>query len=277
MWKESRVSLDELDDTGLSHEHIETLTQLGLSRRQARVYLALLISGTSTAKAISKVSKVPRQDIYTVMPALEKMGLCEVAIAKPVMFRATPLRKGLELLMRRKSAEYEEIRVKTRSLLDGLEHYSRGTRFQEDKTEFFLLPEMKERVLMIEEAVSNARKAVDSFTTPKIFRQAVISSEETLKKTLKRGIPFRFLVEDLKVEDLQLAIPKAVLKSPRFEIRYLTVPVPAAAVLIDKREIFFGTGIDFQKATYLWSNNPYLVGIIQNHFETMWNSASKDA
>jgi sugar-specific transcriptional regulator TrmB len=210
------------------------------------------------------------------MPALEKMGLCEVAIAKPVLFRATPLQKGVELLMRRKSAEYEEMRIKTRNLLDGLEHYNRGTRFQEDKTEFFLLPEMKERVLMIEEAINNARSAVDSFTTPKIFRQALVSSKETLMKTLKRGISFRFLVEDLKSKDLQLEIPKAILKSPRFEVRYVTVPVPAAAVLIDKKEIFFGTTIDFQKATYLWSNNPYLVGIIQNHFETIWNSASKD-
>ena len=268
--------MDELENTGLSHEHVETLTQLGLSRRQARVYLALLISGTSTAKAISRVSKVPRQDIYTVMPALEKMGLCEVAIAKPALFRATPLQKGLELLMQRKSAEYEEMRIRTRSLLAELEHYSRGTRFQEDKTEFFLLPEMKERVLMIKEAVSNARSEVDSFTTPRIFRQALVSSKETLMKTLKRGISFRFLVEDLKSKDLQLRMPQAVLKSPRFEVRYVSVPVPAAAVLIDRKEVFFGTTIDFQKATYLWSNNPYLVGIIQNHFEAVWNYASKN-
>ena len=269
--------MDELENTGLLHEHVETLTRLGLSHRQARVYLALLISGTSTAKAIARVSKVPRQDIYTVMPTLEKMGLCEVAIARPVMFRATPLQKGLDLLMKRKSAEYEEMQIKARNLLDGLEHYSRGTRFQEDKTEFFLLPQMQERVLMIEEAINNARSAVDSFTTPKIFRQALVSSKETLMKTLKRGISFRFLVEDLKNKDLQLEIPQAVLKSPHFEIRYVTVPAPAAAVLIDAKEVFFGTTIDFQKAIYLWSNNPYLVGIIQNHFETIWNSASKHA
>jgi len=71
-------------------------------------------------------------------------------------------------------------------------------------------------------------------------------------------------------------IPQAILKSPRFEVRYVAVLVPAAAVLIDKKEMFFGTTIDFQKAIYLWSNNPYLVGIIQNHFETIWNNASKD-
>jgi len=269
--------LDEPENTGLLREHVETLTRLGLSHRQARVYLALLISGTSTAKAISRVSKVPRQDIYTVMPALEKMGLCEVAIAKPAMFRATPLRKGVELLMQHKRAEYEEMQVKTTNLLDELEHYNRGTRFQEDKTEFFLLPKMQERVLMIEEAINNATSAVDSFTTPKIFRQVLVSSKETLMKTLKRGITFRFLVEDLKSRDSQLEIPQAALKNPHFEIRYVTVPVPAAAVLIDKKEVFFGTTIDFQNATYLWSNNPYLVGIIQNHFETIWNSASKDA
>jgi sugar-specific transcriptional regulator TrmB len=58
-------------------EEVQTLTCLGLTLCQARVYLALARSGMSTAKTISKVSKVTREDIYRIMPTLQKLGLVE--------------------------------------------------------------------------------------------------------------------------------------------------------------------------------------------------------
>jgi hypothetical protein len=82
-------------------------------------------------------------------------------------------------------------------------------------------------------------------------------------------------MENPKDKELRLEIPQALLVNPCFEIRYTTPPIPAAVVLIGKKEIFFGTTIDFQRAVYLWSDNAYFVGIIQNHFELIWNSTSK--
>lgn len=267
--------MKELDNIKLLHEHIRTLTQLGLSHRQARVYLALLISGMSTAKTISQVSKVPRQDVYAVVPILEKMGLCEKAITKPVMFRATSMQKSLDMLMQRKTTEHDEIRIRARNLLQDFSHYCRETAYQEEKAQFVLLSERQARVLRIEEAVDNAATIVDSFTTSEIFRQVIVSSEEVLKKAVKRGVKFRFLMENPNDKVLRLKIPQTFLENPCFEMRYAMVPIPAAAVLIDKKEIFFGTAIDFQRAMYLWSDNAYFVGIIQNYFELIWNSAQK--
>lgn len=251
------------------------LVQLGLSQRQARIYLSLIISGASTAKNISKLSKVPRQDIYTVIPALEKMGLIEKTINKPTVFRATPTQEGLNLLIQRKNLEYKELKSKTRNLLKELKQHDKISAYPEEKTEFILLPEMKERVFKIEEAISHSKTAVDSFTTLVIFRQVLSSSEATLKKTLKRGIPFRFLVEESNREISRLEIPEYIRDSLHLEMRYTQVPVPAAAVLIDKKEVFFGTTLDFQNATYLWSNNQRFVGIVQNYFETIWDSLRK--
>ncbi|MGD0071722.1 MAG: hypothetical protein ABSB71_09215 [Candidatus Bathyarchaeia archaeon] len=221
------------------------------------------------------MSKVPRQDVYTVVAILEKMGLCEKAITRPVMFRATPIQEGLDILMQRKTREYDEMQIRKRSLLQDLNHYCRETAYQEEKAQFLLLSERQARVLRIEEAVDNAATIVDSFTTPEIFRQVIVSSEEVLKKAVSRGVKFRFLMENPKDKELRLEIPQALLENPCFEIRYATPPIPAAAVLIDQKEIFFGTAIDFQRAMYLWSDNAYFVGIIQNHFELIWNSASK--
>lgn len=267
--------MKELDNIKRLSEHMQTLTQLGLSQRQSKVYLTLLISGMSTAKKISQVSKIPRQDVYTVVPILEKMGLCEKTITKPVMFRATPIQKSIGLLMQRETAEYDEMQIRTRNLLQDLSHYCSETAYREEKAQFLLLSERQSRILRIEGAVNNAATVVDSFTTPEIFKQVIVSSEEVLKKTIGRGVKFRFLMENPKDKELRLQPPQALLENPYFEIRYITPPIPAAVVLIDKKEIFFGTTIDFQRAMYLWSDNAYFVGIIQNHFELIWNSASK--
>ena len=235
--------MKELDNIKRLSEHMQTLTQLGLSHRQAKIYLALLISGMSTAKKISQVSKVPRQDVYTVVPILEKMGLCEKTITKPVMFRATTIQKSLDLLMQRETAEYEEIQRRTRNLLQALSHYRRETAYQEEKAQFILLSERQSRILRIEEAVSNAAAVVDSFTTPEIFKQVIVSSEEVLKKTMGRGVKFRFIMENPKDKESRLELPPALHENPYFEIRYIASPIPAAVVLIDQKVIFFGTTI----------------------------------
>jgi len=229
----------------------------------------------STAKTISQVSKVARQDVYTVVAILEKKGLCEKAITKPVMFRATPIKNSLNILMKRNTTEYDELQIRTKNLLQDLDHNYSETAYHEGEAQFLLLSERQARVLRIEEAINNATNGVDSFITPEIFKQVIVSSEEVLKKAAGRGVKFRYLMENPKDKEFQLEVPQALIGNACFEIRYATPPIPAAAVLIDKKEIFFGTTIDFQRAKYLWSDNAYFVGVIQSHFELIWNSASK--
>ena len=101
------------------------------------------------------------------MATLEKMGLCEKAITKPAKFIVTPLKESIDMLMQRKTAECNELQIKTRNLLQALSYYCRETTYQEEKAQFLLLSERQARVLRIEEAINNATTSVDSFTTPR--------------------------------------------------------------------------------------------------------------
>jgi len=80
--RELKMSNDE--DTVL-------LIGLGLSLNQARVYLAIL-QLQKTAGQIAKFSKVRREDVYRILPTLEKMGLIERWLGKPTEIRAGLLR-----------------------------------------------------------------------------------------------------------------------------------------------------------------------------------------
>ena len=64
--------MPQLDKTDL-------LMGLGLSPNQAKVYQSILKSGNSTVGDLAKSCGVRREDVYKVLPILEKMGLVEEA------------------------------------------------------------------------------------------------------------------------------------------------------------------------------------------------------
>ena len=73
-------------------EHVEILVRLGLTFCQAKIYLALLQLGTSSAKTISNYTNIARPDIYRVIRGLVMLGLVEKSIGKPANFKEAKLK-----------------------------------------------------------------------------------------------------------------------------------------------------------------------------------------
>lgn len=55
----------------------ELLTQIGLTQSQAKVYLALIQNGESTAPKVAELSKESRTNAYMILEKLESLGLIE--------------------------------------------------------------------------------------------------------------------------------------------------------------------------------------------------------
>ena len=75
-----------------SDEYVSTLTELGLSVSQAKVYLSLAKSRSLKAPEISLISGITRPDVYRILVELEKVGFIERKISKPVRFQAVPVK-----------------------------------------------------------------------------------------------------------------------------------------------------------------------------------------
>ena len=78
-------------------ENTDLLLGLGLTLNQAKVYLAILKLERTTASEVAKFSKVRREDVYRILPSIEKMGLIERLLGKPSRIRATPISDALSL------------------------------------------------------------------------------------------------------------------------------------------------------------------------------------
>ena len=89
-------------NTNISDEDISTLTELGLTVSQAKIYLSLAKAKNLTAQAISTTSKVARPDVYRVLVQLNEDGLVERIISKPQEFHAISVEKCVSKLIQRR-------------------------------------------------------------------------------------------------------------------------------------------------------------------------------
>jgi len=57
-------------------EFLNCLADIGMSEREARVYLALLNRGCATATDLQKISGVPQSKVYEIIDSLSRQGYC---------------------------------------------------------------------------------------------------------------------------------------------------------------------------------------------------------
>ena len=101
---------------------IKTLVELGLSRTQAKIYLALVEKGTSTIRAVAENSGVGRPDTYRAMLELKRVGLIETILCSPTKYNPLPLPEAVSILIGQKHKEIRDLKEKTGKLLEEYEN-----------------------------------------------------------------------------------------------------------------------------------------------------------
>ena len=84
------------------------------------MYLAILKLEKTAVGQIAKFSKVRREDVYRILPTLEKMGLIERLMGKPVEIRATPISDALTFLVAEEKTKSDERLTGMRSRVQSL-------------------------------------------------------------------------------------------------------------------------------------------------------------
>lgn len=88
----------------------ERLTDLGLSRNEADIYLALLKSSEGTASEVAKEASIARPAVYAILDSLVEAGLVEVFPVRPQRYRAKEPKTALAALVEGRKGRLEETR-----------------------------------------------------------------------------------------------------------------------------------------------------------------------
>lgn len=99
-----------------------SLRDLGLSEYEARAYRALLSTGPTTAKDLSRASEVPMGRIYDVLNSIEQYNLVRSQTAsRPKKYVAVEPGTALDRLLEDKKRELDEKAKQYESIVDELE------------------------------------------------------------------------------------------------------------------------------------------------------------
>jgi sugar-specific transcriptional regulator TrmB len=249
-----------------------TLRELGLTLLQARVYLALLKIGTnSNVKAISVFSKVARQDVYQKINELRELGLVEMIIANPALFRAIPLQETATILMERKN---QRTHVLMEEVTELFSHFAKNKviGLNQENNQFILVPKKDVLVRRIKKAVENAHESILIMTPWRESTQWLFTLHDSWENALNKGVKIRWLTEKQKTRYLLNETTRNLIQNPNFTLRTNLASPKARFGIYDNKEVVI-TVLNTTNATdspALWTNNAAVTFIMKDYFETKW-------
>jgi sugar-specific transcriptional regulator TrmB len=246
------------------------LTGLGLSTRQARVYLALLKLGDVAVRVVSDFSGIERQEVYRLVGELEHLGLVKRCLTVPAVFSAIPAAQGMELLIERR--------------LDDLNHMTKRAISVSNKLNQtplnpagagFSFGEVLEanRGKRIQNAIEASQHRVQAVVGMGQFRQLCFHFEEALSKAVERGVMVEVLSEMPPVHCLPKWVKDALVKYPNFKFKTTPESPSAALAVFDGTQAVVAQNplSSLAKGPQLWTTHPALVAACQTHFWEKWD------
>jgi len=261
-----------------SDKLMRELMAFGLSGNEAKVYLALLQLEKANASSVARLANIPRQEIYRVLPRLEKLGMIEVIVNKPTKFLAMNPEKVLsELIENRREtlsnqiSELNEKKVVLEIELKKVEGRSAGLTVPEP-VHFALISGQHIINEKIKEMLEKAKNEI-LWIAPKLeIRRAIIyDRDKTLRECAKRNVNVRIITE---VDGKNVG---QVNRLSRFcEIRH-SAGVTSLATIVDGKELIVGSAVHPSESLTngglmheLWTNDSGHINIMKDFFEKVW-------
>ena len=252
------------------------LESFGFTVNQAKVYLFIVQSGKTRVGKIAKTTQLHRQDIYKLLPKLEKMGLITRTIDKPFMIEAIPLEKALEtlILKERRKAEGRILHLEN-NLKEVIDSIQRQPQINEE-TQFSLLTTdeaIRNRRTLTYKNLEKEAQLVDSFeniqTRPTNFRDFLQTIAQTEAKT-------RLIVVSNEDDE---ATKEAIEKIAPFSGQFTAKSIDEAACknyqIIDNKEIWIGTQQKTETGypCMFCTNDQNIIDVYKENFKNTWNRA----
>lgn len=256
---------------------IAILKELGLTTVQAKTYIALVKTDVSAIKEIASLSKVPRTDLYRSIQELEKKGLVERILSKPIRFRAIPVDECLNILYGRIIKNHAELKKKTLKLRTSLKNGKNHRSSELNSSEYILVPKSR-AIEKIRKAIDVTEATLDVVSSWDRFSGAIFLLTMELKKAWGRGVKCRFAVESPKGVGDSSNGPEKYMKMPFLKIKFMASSPQTIVSIYDRREIIVieNPAASLRESPVLWSNNQSLVSMAADFFEILWITAMEN-
>ena len=272
--------------TGLGEEPVrKVLKNLGLTEKEAEVYIFLAKHGVQRSGEIGKRIKTDRSEVYRILKSLQAKDLVEATLEAPTRFIAVPFENIIDSFIKSKRDEAASVETAKKELLSYFERF--GKTGQEPLPEKFVVIERSSKIypkiLQMTKETKNQLSTVATVSSLVHADQFGIF-DAAFTHPLKTKIQFRFLTE---LSEQNLNTMKTLLnRTPKTGFNFkgrnpdLGLQLAPRMVIRDDEEILFfitpktDTSATPQEDVCLWTNCKALVQSFTAVFEDLWRNAT---
>jgi sugar-specific transcriptional regulator TrmB len=257
-----------------SDENTDLLLGLGLTLNQAKVYLAILKLEKTTIGQVANFSKVRREDVYRILPSLEKMGLIERLLGKPTEVRATRISDALSLLVDEEKGKSDERLVGMRGIVQKLTLKDWKQELPKDESIYILIAEKKSVFAKTSDLITNSRKEIALIADKGRIMPILFQFSDEYKLAINKGAVVRLIFEGEKPDVLLKEKVKKLVGSKSVQIKFHIAPLNHF-IMSDDKEALITTSKEsaLGDSPSLWTNNCNLIGVLRTGFESDWKKA----
>ena len=254
------------------------MKDFGLNSYEAKLWIALLSRGISTAGELSDIANVPRSRSYDVLESLEKKGFIVMKIGKPIKYIAVSPNEAIERVKKKIKQDADE-QEKVLSNLNGSELledlrllHSQGIDFVESSD---LSGSFKGRDAIynhMDSMIKRAAKSVDIITSSEGLLRKAKSLKNAFKKANDNGVKIRVIAPvTAESKDLLKNVSKfAEIRSGDTNSRFCIVDDSELMfMLLDDKEVHssYDTGV--------WVNTKMFSGALKGLFNSKWKNSKE--
>jgi sugar-specific transcriptional regulator TrmB len=258
----------------------DILSEFGLTENQAKVFIATSRLGTPTVSEVAEASEVRREEVYRLLPELEKMGLVERLLGKPIRLKTPNPTASISLLVKlekeRARERIEDLSSRSQQLLQYLGHHTMGEHLDEKEVSDFSLIQEKESIRTgMYDMISKSTQQLDLLFSRADLVWILSTQGEALQSAVERGVKLRIISEPSAGRD---RLPKIIRRRFAGEIeipmKYLLNPT-AFYLVADKSQLMLITSgaNHLPSSKCLWTNNVSLVALTHRNFEDYWHES----
>jgi len=176
---------------------LNKVKEFGLNSYEAKIWIALLSRGVSSAGELSEISNVPRSRTYDVLESLEKKGFIFMKLGKPIKYIAVQPNEVLERVKNKVAKDAEKKvdmidSLKTHEVLTELNQlYSNGIEVIDPTEISGSLKDRDNYYSHLVTMINGAEKDVSIVTTEQGLQRKAEFLLRAIKKAKSRGVKIR--------------------------------------------------------------------------------------
>ena len=264
---------------------LKTLSDLGLTRLDSKVYIYLAKKGPQKGIDIAKALKVQKPQLYRSLKNLQSKAIVTATLERPARFSVASFEKVLDMFIRTKLEEAQNIQTEKNNLLSSWKTIQTGA--STETSAGFMVIEGRNRIYSrIKQMINEAKNQLSIISTvPSLARAdrfGVLDSD--FKHPRLPDVQFRLLTYLAKhnVHTIEALFDETPITELRFEIRIpnLGLGLFPQMVIRDEEEVMFfinskvDGALPEQDNLCLWTNCKSMIHSFLAMFEDLWRNST---